>query len=128
MTWRSFLNCRKWAPPVFAPCINQRSNPASRLGEPRSRWERHWIHEIKHDGYRLIVQRDGQRVRLFTSNGHGWSGRFPLFTEAALRNRNSAFVIDGEAVLLGVDGVRISTVRTLGNSMTKSKIMHSKFS
>ena len=24
-----------------------------------------WIHEIKHDGYRLIVQRDGKRVRLF---------------------------------------------------------------
>ncbi len=26
-------------------------------------------------------------------------------TEAALRNRNTSFVIDGEAVLLGVDGV-----------------------
>jgi len=25
-----------------------------------------WIQEIKHDGYRLIVQRDGKRVRLFT--------------------------------------------------------------
>jgi hypothetical protein len=24
------------------------------------------IHKIKHDGYRLIVQRDGKRVRLFT--------------------------------------------------------------
>ena len=23
-----------------------------------------WIHEIKHDGYRLIIQRDGKRVRL----------------------------------------------------------------
>ena len=63
-----------------------------------------WIHEIKHDGYRLIVQRDGNRVRLFTRNGRDWSGRFPLITEAALRNRNSSFVIDGEAVLLGVDG------------------------
>ena len=63
-----------------------------------------WLHEIKHDGYRLIVQRDGKRVRLFTRNGHNWSGRFPLITEAALRNRNSSFVIDGEAVLLGVDG------------------------
>jgi hypothetical protein len=30
--------------------------------------------------------------------------RYPLITEAALRNRNSSFVIDGEAVLLGVDG------------------------
>src|SRR5258705_13608354 len=61
--------------------------------------------QIKHDGYRLSVQKDGQRVRLFTRNGHDWSGRFPLITEAALRNRNSSFVIDGEAVLLGVDGI-----------------------
>jgi hypothetical protein len=42
---------------------------------------------------------------LFTRNGHDWSGRFPLIAEAALRNRNSSFVIDGEAVLLGVDGI-----------------------
>jgi ATP-dependent DNA ligase len=66
---------------------------------------KNWIHEIKHDGYRLIVQREGNRVRLLTRNGHDWSGRYPLITEAALRNRNSSFVIDGEAVLLGVDGV-----------------------
>jgi bifunctional non-homologous end joining protein LigD len=64
-----------------------------------------WIHEIKHDGYRLIVQREGKRVRLLTRNGHDWSGRYPLIVEAALRNRSTSFVIDGEAVLLGVDGV-----------------------
>ena len=29
-----------------------------------------WLHEVKHDGYHLIVQRDGKRVRLFTRNGH----------------------------------------------------------
>ena len=63
-----------------------------------------WIHEFKHDGYRVIVQRDGKRVRLWTRNGHDWSDRFPLISEAALRNRNTSFVIDGEAVLLGVDG------------------------
>ncbi len=66
-----------------------------------------WFHEVKHDGYRLIVQRDGQRVRLLTRNGHDWSDRFPRIAEAALRNRNSSFVIDGEAVLLGVDGLRL---------------------
>jgi ATP-dependent DNA ligase len=37
-----------------------------------------WIREIKHDGYRLIVQRDGKRVRLFTRNGHDWTDRYPL--------------------------------------------------
>jgi bifunctional non-homologous end joining protein LigD len=61
--------------------------------------------EIKYDGYRLIVQRERKRVRLFTRNGHDWSGRYPLITEVALRNKSTSFVVDGEAVLLGVDGV-----------------------
>jgi ATP-dependent DNA ligase len=61
-----------------------------------------WLHEVKHDGYRLIVWRKGKRVRLFT---HDWTDRYSLIAEAALRNRISHFVIDGEAVLLGVDGV-----------------------
>jgi ATP dependent DNA ligase-like protein len=61
--------------------------------------------QIKHDGYRLIVQKDHKRVRLFTRNGHDWTDRYPLIVEAALRNRATSFVIDGEAVLLGVDGV-----------------------
>ena len=56
-----------------------------------------WLHEIKHDGYRLIVVRDGARVRLFTRNGHDWTGRYPLIVEAALKNRQTSFVIDGEA-------------------------------
>jgi bifunctional non-homologous end joining protein LigD len=80
----------------FDPCIPSRGTKVP------DRPER--IHEIKHDGYRLIVQRDGRRVRLWTRNGHDWSDRFPLISEAALRNRNSSFVLDGEAVLLGVDG------------------------
>jgi bifunctional non-homologous end joining protein LigD len=44
-------------------------------------------------------------VRLFTRNGYDWSHRYPLIVEAALRNRCTSFVIDGEAVLLGVDGI-----------------------
>lgn len=63
-----------------------------------------WLHEVKHDGYRLIVQRDGDRVRLFTRNGYDWSHRYPWIVESALRNRTKQFVIDGEAVILGVDG------------------------
>lgn len=81
----------------FEPCI---PTPGSKVPDRPD-----WIHEIKHDGYRLILQRDGKRVRLFTRNGHDWSDRFPLISEAALRNRASSFVIDGEAVLLGVDGI-----------------------
>ena len=81
---------------AFEPCIPTRGTTVPDRPE--------WIHEIKHDGYRLIIQRDGKRVRLFTRNGHDWSDRFPLIAEAARRNRNTNFVIDGEAVLLVVDG------------------------
>jgi ATP-dependent DNA ligase len=64
-----------------------------------------WIHEVKYDGFRLLVHRDGDRVRLFTRNGHDWSGRYPWIVESALKNRTKQFVIDGEAVVLGVVGV-----------------------
>ncbi|MCP1766038.1 ATP-dependent DNA ligase [Bradyrhizobium japonicum] len=63
-----------------------------------------WIHEIKYDGYRLRVERQGKTVRLFTHNGHDWTKRYPWIVEAALKNREQQFVIDGEAVVLGVDG------------------------
>jgi ATP-dependent DNA ligase len=64
-----------------------------------------WVHEIKHDGYRLMVRRDGKRVRCFTRNGHDWADRFPAIVEAALRIRTAtSFLIDGEAVILGEDG------------------------
>jgi ATP-dependent DNA ligase len=82
---------------AFAPCLPTRGTKVP-VGTD-------WIHEIKHDGYRLTVQREGKRVRLFTKNGHDWTDRYPLIAEAALRNRSSSFVIDGEAVLLGVDGI-----------------------
>jgi bifunctional non-homologous end joining protein LigD len=81
----------------FEPCIPTRGTKVPTGPD--------WIHEIKHDGYRLIVQRQDKRVRLFTRNGHDWTDRYPLIVEAALRNRSNSFVIDGEAVLLGGDGV-----------------------
>jgi ATP-dependent DNA ligase len=64
-----------------------------------------WFHEMKYDGYRLRVERSGKTVRLFTKNGHNWTERFPWIVEAALKNREDQFVVDGEAVMLGVDGV-----------------------
>jgi bifunctional non-homologous end joining protein LigD len=63
-----------------------------------------WIHEIKYDGYRLRVERDADRVRLITKGGYDWSKRYPWIVEAARKNRVKQFVIDGEAIILGVDG------------------------
>ncbi len=63
-----------------------------------------WVHEIKHDGYRLMVRRDGSRIRCFTRNGYDWADRFPAIVAAALRIKASSFLIDGEAVIVKDDG------------------------
>src|SRR3954453_9413670 len=81
----------------FQPCIPTRGIKVPAGPE--------WFHEVKHDGYRLIVQRDGKRVRLLTRRGYDWSDRYPLITQAALRLRKESFVINGEAVVLGPDGI-----------------------
>jgi bifunctional non-homologous end joining protein LigD len=63
-----------------------------------------WLHEIKFDRYRLRVERNGDRVRLITRGGYNWTKRYPWIVEAAPKNRQKHFVIDGEAVILGADG------------------------
>jgi ATP dependent DNA ligase domain len=52
-----------------------------------------WVHEVKHDGYRLIVRRDGDTVRLFTRRGYDWSERYPAIARAA-KLRGRSFTID----------------------------------
>jgi bifunctional non-homologous end joining protein LigD len=64
-----------------------------------------WLHEIKYDGYRLRLEREGDRARLITKGGYNWTSRYPWIVEAALKNRHKQFVIDGEAVVRGVDGI-----------------------
>ena len=60
----------------IAPCLPIRSAKLPSGGQ--------WLHEIKHDGFRMLVRRDAAGVRLFTRNGHDWTGRFPLIARAAL--------------------------------------------
>ena len=51
-----------------------------------------WVHEIKHDGYRLMVRRDGLRIRCFTRNGNNWADRFPSIVDAALLIKATSFL------------------------------------
>src|SRR5262249_3426726 len=64
-----------------------------------------WVHEIKHDGYRMIVRRDGPTVRLYSRNGIDWTARLPAIAATAERIKVKSFTIDGEAVVRGPDGL-----------------------
>jgi hypothetical protein len=75
--------------------------------------------------YRIRVERERDRARLFSRNGHGWTDRYPWIMEAALKNRIKQFVIDGEAVVLDVDGVPISTRCTRASTTKRCSSMPS---
>jgi bifunctional non-homologous end joining protein LigD len=62
-----------------------------------------WVHEIKHGGYRLIVRRDGATVRLYTRNAYDWTAKLPGIAAAGIKAKS--FTIEGEAVVLGPDGL-----------------------
>src|SRR5258706_4930273 len=57
-----------------------------------------WVHEIKHDGFRVIARKDGERVRLYSRPGNDMTRRFPLIAEALTGLRSRSCIIDGEAV------------------------------
>ena len=64
-----------------------------------------WIHEIKHDGYRLQIHKHGKTVRLFTMTGVDWTARYPWIVEGASALNADVAVIDAECCVAGHDGV-----------------------
>src|ERR1700691_4001517 len=87
---------------VFPPGFIVPAQPIRRPGPP---WGPSWVHEIKHDGYRLIVLQ-GANVTLFTRSRNDWTDRCPLITKAAQKIRGS-FSMDGAAVVAAPDGLSL---------------------
>jgi ATP dependent DNA ligase domain len=88
---------------TFLPCL-----PTSGTSVPATPA---WLHEVKYDGYRLIVQREGERVRLFSRNGNDWS--HPL--EETADGVRTLFYEEAEAVLAQVPKLGLGIVmRTRG--------------
>ena len=64
-----------------------------------------WLHEIKHDGFRVIARKDGSRVRLYSRPGNDLTDRFSLIVEALAGLRSRSCIIDGEAVACDERGI-----------------------
>jgi bifunctional non-homologous end joining protein LigD len=52
-------------------------------------------YEIKHDRFRFICRREGERVRVFSRRGHDRTDRVPLIADALKALLVSSAVIDG---------------------------------
>jgi bifunctional non-homologous end joining protein LigD len=64
-----------------------------------------WAYEIKHDGYRFIARRDGDRVRVFSRNAKDWTDKVPAIVEALRRLSVTSATIDGEGVVVDDRGL-----------------------
>src|SRR5262249_9133881 len=81
----------------IAPCLPTKTD------KPPSSSQ--WLHEIKHDGFRIIARKTGAKVRLYSRPGNDLTRRFPLIVETLARLRSRSCIIDGEAVACDDNGV-----------------------
>jgi hypothetical protein len=106
-SWFAILARMEWGttgrptkrPGIIEPCI------PTRVSKPPVGPQ--WIHEIKHDGYRLIARKREGRVRLFTRRGFDWTERYPRISAAVATLRAASATIDGEAVCCDAAGIAV---------------------
>jgi bifunctional non-homologous end joining protein LigD len=79
-------------PSLASPCERPPSGPK-------------WVHEIKHDGYRIQARLDGGKVRLLTRKSLDWTGRFGAIATALKELRVGSALLDGEIVVEEANGL-----------------------
>lgn len=84
-----------------------------------------WLHEIKFDGYRILIRIDGDEARALTRNGKDWSDRFAGVVTAAAGLDTDRAIIDGEVVVERSDGT--SDFQALQNVLKNKQQNHVVF-
>src|SRR5436305_9316428 len=107
-------------PPGFVPPCLPTKAPAPPSGAA-------WLHEIKHDGFRVVARKDGDRVRLYSRPGNDLTWRFPLIVETLARLRSRSCIIDGEAVACDDNGMpSFNWIRYLLTCVTRASCGRSR--
>jgi ATP-dependent DNA ligase len=84
---------------TFAPSLPRKANtPPSGPG---------WIHEIKHDGFRILAQKDGDQVKLITRNGYDFADCCRLIVDAIANLSVKSCIIDDKAIVVDQNGLSV---------------------
>ena len=84
-----------------------------------------WIHEIKHDGFRLLARRAAAGVRLITRRGSDFTSRFPFIAMAVAALPAQSCLIDGEAIVCDESGLAVFDL--IRQHRTSAKAVHCAF-
>ena len=63
-----------------------------------------WLYELKWDGYRALLIKDGEDVQIRSRNDKDLTAMYPGIVGAGRRQKIKQIVLDGEIVALGEDG------------------------
>src|SRR5262249_32969057 len=74
-----------------------------------------WLHEVKFDGYRLLIFRKDDSVRILSRSGLDWTSKLPDLAAAVAERLRVDAVLDGEAIILDSQG--ISDFQALQNAI-----------
>jgi bifunctional non-homologous end joining protein LigD len=109
------------APPIEVPGARRAALPKFVQPELATLVERppegdRWLHELKHDGYRMLARLDHRRAQLLSRNARDWTQSFPDVAAAVARLPAAQAILDGEVTVLLPDGT--SSFQALQNFMS----------
>ena len=94
------------------PMLAQQAKPFSAPG---------WWFEIKYDGYRLLAEKNDQKVVLYSRNGHDLTHSFPEIAQSIGRLPYENFIMDGEAIVHDDHGLPSFSLLQKRGRLTKSR-------
>jgi bifunctional non-homologous end joining protein LigD len=97
--------------------------PCQPIGGPKPPLGPGWIHEIKHDGFRMMVQRRGVGGRLLTRNGNDWTDRYPSIAGAIYALKVKSCLIDGEITVCDGRGLAVFDLLRHGSQIKTEAVL-----
>jgi bifunctional non-homologous end joining protein LigD len=87
-----------------------------------------WLHELKHDGYRILARVDHGRAQLFSRNARDWTQKFPTVAAALGRLPIEQAIFDGEVTVLLPDGTSsFQALQNFGSSDAPGRLAYMIF-
>jgi len=87
-----------------------------------------WLHELKHDGYRILARVEHRRAQLFSRNARDWTEKFPTVAAALGRLPVAQAILDGEVTVLLPDGTSsFQALQNFGSSAARGQLAYMVF-